>query len=88
MTTFEAQGGLLATLEGPKISYINVDIDSDPLIIKSMLLAAATATILFSSLIGMFFFDFSVFNRKGNPRLVLTGMLLQVKARTQKCHYV
>ena len=43
MTTFEAQGGLLATLEGPKISYINVDIDSDPLIIKSMLLAAATA---------------------------------------------
>ena len=44
MTTFEAQDGLLATLEGPKISYINVDIDSDPLIIKSMLLAAATAT--------------------------------------------
>ena len=31
--------------EGPKISYDNVKLDSDPLICKSMLLAAATATI-------------------------------------------
>ena len=83
MTTFEAQGGLLATLEGPKISYINVDIDSDPLIIKSMLLAAATATILFTSVIGMFFFDFSVFNRKGNSPAILTEMGFQVSAWRQ-----
>ena len=31
--------------EGPKISHDKVKLDSDPLICKSMLLAAATATI-------------------------------------------
>ena len=32
--------------------------------------------------------DFLVFNRKGNSPLILTEMLLQVRARTEKCHYV
>ena len=36
----------------------------------------------------MIFIAFVVFNRKVNSPLVLTEMLLQVKARTQKCHYV
>ena len=84
MTTFEAQDGLLATLEGPKISYINVDIDSDPLIIKSMLLARATATILFTSVIGMFFLDFSVFNRNVNSHAILKFIAFQVRDRTRK----
>ena len=44
MTTAEAQDGHLAALGAPKISYVNVDFDSDPLLVKSMLLAAATAT--------------------------------------------
>ena len=44
MATGEAQDGTLATLGGPKISYVNVVFDSDPLLVKSMLLAAATAT--------------------------------------------
>ena len=48
------------------------------LICKDMLLAAATATILFSSVIAMFFIDFPVFNRKGNSSLILTEMGFQV----------
>ena len=36
----------------------------------------------------MIFIAFLVFNRKVNSPLVLTEMLFQVRARTQKCHYV
>ena len=43
------RGGARSTIayprEGPKISHDKVKLDSDPLICKSMLLAAATATI-------------------------------------------
>ena len=44
MATGEAQDGTLATLGGPKISYVNVVFNSNPLLVKRMLLAAATAT--------------------------------------------
>ena len=47
---------------GPKISHDKVKLDSDLLIGKSMLLAAATATRSFSSVIAMCFIDTSVFN--------------------------
>ena len=36
----------------------------------------------------MIFIAFLVFNRKVNSPLVLTEMLLQGRAWTQKCHYV
>ena len=35
----------------------------------------------------MIFIAFLVFNRNGNSELVLTEMLLQARAWTEKCHY-